>query len=696
VVVAPAYPLNPGWNDYVVNADRTRDSLSQPDQGCAGTEAGGYSACIHSGERRRVALPASFTSCADLAAADELGAFQWACRATGGQVSLFSTGLREGMGLRHLVTASAWKPNRIRVSRAGQLVAESAPAAWWGNPVVPAPDNSASAAAGLPASGTIYTLAASRLSNGYNFTADKVALVTLPGAVLGYGGSAAANAGGFGELMSGSSASERYLIAGYGRKFTWLEGSFDASGSPSSAGALLTAGMAFGVVRGARFANGPVTGNVNGYSYSTNYAMSWREVEVHQATLLTVNLQSRYDSIRVRGGVGWVVRDTGSLFRVRSVNNQAPPGYEGGVGIGVEGARNTFVDCIVANNQMDGVNTYGGHDNTFVGLTVLNNLGGIRMPYGDTAGTTVLNATVANNGYHGIQIYLSGLATLANILAVNNTPHGLSIEDASSVRAYNLAASRNQVSGVGISGTSAQNAFHGTLVVGGHPSGDCAVNATGAAPGLLHGTCAGSSVDGTTSYPGQASTAVLRPNRNAGASFKGKLAADDPANASDQLGLAAFSSIADWFAFLSPFRAWGVDGGAFPSAGNIGRCVSGSCRIWDLRLAASDAVVLNRNGDGANPNSAWVTGGPCPSAVHGARAVTDQQASPRTFLLGATELFDDGSGNDNGLCESGETCLYSPNYGAYQGEGDPAGRSCVFTDGAVTGVRMLSYPVNGA
>jgi hypothetical protein len=52
--------------------------------------------------------------------------------------------------------------------------------------------------------------------------------------------------------------------------------------------------------------------------------------------------------------------------------------------------------------------------------------------------------------------------------------------------------------------------------------------------------------------------------------------------------------------------------------------------------------------------------------------------------------------NNNGLCESGETCVYSPNFGAYQGEGDPLSQApCVFSDGTVAGVTMYAYPTNG-
>jgi len=55
----------------------------------------------------------------------------------------------------------------------------------------------------------------------------------------------------------------------------------------------------------------------------------------------------------------------------------------------------------------------------------------------------------------------------------------------------------------------------------------------------------------------------------------------------------------------------------------------------------------------------------------------------------------DGSGNDNGVCESNEACLYAPNFGVYQGEGALA--ECVYQDaaGPVVGVTMYGYLTNG-
>jgi hypothetical protein len=51
-------------------------------------------------------------------------------------------------------------------------------------------------------------------------------------------------------------------------------------------------------------------------------------------------------------------------------------------------------------------------------------------------------------------------------------------------------------------------------------------------------------------------------------------------------------------------------------------------------------------------------------------------------------------GNDNGLCESGETCLFLPNIGTYQGHGDLESVGNL-VGGALTGITLLRYSTNG-
>jgi hypothetical protein len=98
-----------------------------------------------------------------------------------------------------------------------------------------------------------------------------------------------------------------------------------------------------------------------------------------------------------------------------------------------------------------------------------------------------------------------------------------------------------------------------------------------------------------------------------------------------------------------------------------------------------------------SPSPPFVAGGPCPAAVAGNEvAVT---IGGEMYLLDAVEIVDPSSpgyaaaGNHDGLCESGESCIYTPNFGVYQGEGTLG--TCTFEDGPVTGVTMYGYSTNG-
>ncbi|MCM2279142.1 MAG: hypothetical protein NDJ89_13785, partial [Oligoflexia bacterium] len=205
----------------------------------------------------------------------------------------------------------------------------------------------------------------------------------------------------------------------------------------------------------------------------------------------------------------------------------------------------------------------------------------------------------------------------------------------------------------------------------------------GTNPGLVNGTCANNGN----------SDATLRVLAGA-PELVGQLTSDDAINSSDNNGVMSFASILDWVGFENLFRGWG-NGGAFPGAASRGQCTSGTCQIWDFRLKSTDTFARNVTGDGLSANSDFLAGQSCPAFLGGNVVSIDRRTSPRTFLRNAMEILADGIGNDNGVCESNESCLYAPNFGAYQGEGDPSGNECTFQAGTLSGIRIYGYPTNG-
>lgn len=176
----------------------------------------------------------------------------------------------------------------------------------------------------------------------------------------------------------------------------------------------------------------------------------------------------------------------------------------------------------------------------------------------------------------------------------------------------------------------------------------------------------------------------------AGSTFGGFVASDTYHPGYNSSTGLAYSSITNWTHFDRPSRVW-VDS-------DRGTCLSGeTCYIYDYALSASDTVVLNKSGNLSTANDAFptVSTDNCPSQVHGNDVIVDQRTSAQTFLRNATEILGDVIGDDDGLCESNEACIYAPNIGAYQGHGDFTSRTCTFQDGTVTGVTMYSYPSNG-
>jgi hypothetical protein len=127
-----------------------------------------------------------------------------------------------------------------------------------------------------------------------------------------------------------------------------------------------------------------------------------------------------------------------------------------------------------------------------------------------------------------------------------------------------------------------------------------------------------------------------------------------------------------------------------------GECTSGNtCRIFDFTLKNTGTNYYNRSGNGNTANSAFTNGAACPAEVAGSTAITDlNQVTAHTFLPNAVEIVGDGLGNDNGLCESGEACIYTPNIGFYQGTGNYSTNSCIFSNGTVSNVIMYGYPTN--
>jgi hypothetical protein len=134
------------------------------------------------------------------------------------------------------------------------------------------------------------------------------------------------------------------------------------------------------------------------------------------------------------------------------------------------------------------------------------------------------------------------------------------------------------------------------------------------------------------------------------------------------------------------------DANAFPDISHKGACTSGICRIFDMRTSSAGNLTA-RSYYGSTLNNPFTSGSACPSEVQGNQTLN---WNSKVFLKHAIEVGDDHKGNDDGLCESNEDCIYAPNIGGYQGEGDfNSNGTCIFSPSSVSGVTMFAYPIIG-
>jgi parallel beta-helix repeat protein len=335
-------------------------------------------------------------------------------------------------------------------------------------------------------------------------------------------------------------------------------------------------------------------------------------------------------------------------------------------GVSLGGTKNIITSMTASNNGVNGVYLNIASNNTLADVTASNNVNGVNLS--NSTNNIITSMTVSNNSGMGVTLFPASNNTIAGMTASNNNL-GVYLRTAS----YNTLAdvtSSNNATGVYLY-SSSFNTFSGLLKVGNNTS-NCTVGGTGTNPGLVTGTCA---ANGN-------STATNDNTITLANSFVGKVTSADVANASDTSGTASFpltSATFDWGHFANSHRGWGGDGSVFPNVGQRGRWAAGTGRIWDWSLLASD--VANRGALSLPTGDNTMT--------H-----TWSDATTTTFLRNAVEIAADGIGNDNGLCESGETCRFTPNIGSYQGSGNLVSAG-TFTDGSLTGITLMKYATNG-
>lgn len=639
--VKPLFPNNgANWNDYVTG----KTALSASDTAC---NAATDTACVHGGETRVVTVKGQ-TSCSGLTASDMLGLFDWTCDASTGSVRFISTGLQQDKFLSDLIdwNAVAWKANSVIVQKNGLVFAGTPMTKWWSNPF-----SNANSGGFLPATGTIYVIDINPTTT-YTLMANKVALVMKPGL-----------------LITGSTTTGETLVSAYNTDFMWFEGFLDAAGDDI--------GVFWNHVRYSTLRNVGVLNADTGYSHVgvwLDYSSHNRVWRMGSGNTLSSGLElsfSDYNDIR---HVRCAQNSTVAQVMIRNSNYNyfddivAVQSQQIGIDI-LQSNRNIITNVTANNNHSENITLdSGSSDNILLNMVAANSSGNGILAYSNN--NIIANYTAVNNSSQSVALRGGVSNLLLSGLSVNNGYGFHLASGADSNRLVNTVSANDSSWSVTLSSVS-NNAFSGLLKLGGW----CTVTG-GTNPGLVDSTCANNG----------SSNAVLTIGIDATASFVSKVTSTDTENTSNASGAAQFQNINDWLQFNNSFRMWGLEGtAAFPDSSNRGYCGQGGateiCRIYDWSLATGDT------GD----HGAAVALGVLPVPT-GRDTLTHtwSDATTVTFLKNAVEL----SGNGNGLCESGETCLYTPNIGAYQGHGSLISAG-TFTNGTITGVTLMKYESNG-
>lgn len=165
-------------------------------------------------------------------------------------------------------------------------------------------------------------------------------------------------------------------------------------------------------------------------------------------------------------------------------------------------------------------------------------------------------------------------------------------------------------------------------------------------------------------------------------------------------GTAAYNDSEDFTSFETPTRVWGSAAVAdFSDPSLQASCaINTTCGIWDWALAAGNNSVIR--GHKTVPDAEDIRTHKWDAADEAACAKIDGATwndpdRRTTFLLDAIEVMFDFQGNEDTLCESGETCLFTPNLGYYQGHGALEQAGTIGAGGTIENVTLVRHQTNG-
>lgn len=733
--VLDLYSNSQYWNSYV---------------DLAGNACSGSGNCIHSGEKKVIELDQ--TNCANLAMTDDIGIFDWKCEADPnnlGKVRFVSYGISKDKGISSLIDDTqltpSWKTNKVLLFQNQSLVNTSESLVWYSNPlsyVTGACYNSSninqpslttyidctsvignywnigsSPTVSTTLTGTTNTIFIIRktnrslidfenfFSNGLILGQNSISLVVMP------------------EVYLFSKTTSTNLIESTGRNYLYIEGAFFGSnlnlveiGSFASNSGLLMTNSNYGIIN-----NGIAKNFSNGIRFSNSNYFS---------------IQSFSSLLNTNHGIYLTTSSNNKFYK-----NIFSSNYNSGIYLETNSNSNSLFENTISNNlgvSYAGIYMAGSQLNKLEKNSISNNSGNGLSLISSSSNIISLSSFNSNNG--GILFNASSFNRLTNINVIENLNYGINFVNTSNSNiVHNLLAINNDKVGL-ISQGSDRNFLSQISIF-------TTTNSTGTEGALVFSSSNYNKISGNY-YEGFNSISC---NRNGLTDSSGISASCNSSGLSDFNSISLPSTMPDINSFVSQsFSSFSYSLYSFlsffsetisfkrndtsfsPSA--RGNCFSGDCLIFDYSLSLNDNLFRNLSNQGSIQNSAATVteGSVCPVEVSGSNFLSyagcyiggvwnysykssscvsnggtwssldtnsGTFSSPKVFLKNAVEIINPnsknyGTGNHDGLCESGESCIYTPNFGVYQGEGSVG--SCVFDpQGGLTGISIFGFLQNG-
>lgn len=406
-----------------------------------------------------------------------------------------------------------------------------------------------------------------------------------------------------------------------------------------------------------------------------------------------------------------------SFFSHISSSNQLSTTLGYGMEI-LNSTNNLFFENMISNNRNSGIYLSSSQNNSFSStISASNSLYGIYL--NNSEKNIFVNTDTSFNNSYGLFIYNSNKNTIQNIATFNNEKSGIHISSSDQNFLSQIATFVNTNSSISEAGLSFSNSLY-NKISGNFYSGlntqICARSGTSDSNDLtgLNSSCSASGLsdflqNNINSYPDLSSFETQ----------------------SESLFSYSPSLFGNFLSFPQVYQKSNL---SFDTTAR-GVCNGGNCQIYSRVLNINDSVLFNRTNQATIQNSsASIISNTCPSEISGdifisngaciissnwnqnyltesscllsggtwssILGTTSSYTAPKRVLKNAVEIIDPnlegyGPGNHDGLCESGESCTYSPNFGSYQGSG--VLNSCQFqSNGGISDVFIRGWSQNGS